>query len=105
MAVGSVVDGRSSKPVSIVTQDGGDHWQLSPLEEQPISIFFLDDSQGWMVTEKGLWHTNEGGKDWRKVSKPPQQPLRVYFTDANNGWAACVKKTVAVTHDGGRKWE
>jgi photosystem II stability/assembly factor-like uncharacterized protein len=105
MAVGSIADGRSNKPVSIVTQDGGEHWQVSPLEEQPISIFFLDDSQGWMVTEKGLWHTSEGGKDWRKISKPPQQALRVYFTDSNNGWAACVKKTVAVTHDGGRKWE
>ena len=31
--------------------------------------------------------------------------MRVYFADENNGWAACNKKTVLVTHDGGRKWE
>src|SRR5580765_3497252 len=79
MAVGSLVEGKGGKPVSVVTQDGGEHWQLTPLEESPISIFFLDDSQGWMVTEKGLWHTNEGGKDWKKLPKPPAQPLRVYF--------------------------
>jgi photosystem II stability/assembly factor-like uncharacterized protein len=105
MAVGSVVDGRSSKPVSVVTQDGGEHWQLSPIDENPISLFFLDESQGWMVTEKGLWHTDEGGKDWRKLPKLPAQPVRVHFVDANNGWAACAKKTVLVTHDGGRKWD
>jgi len=70
-----------------------------------MSLFFLDDSQGWMVTEKGLWHTSEGGRDWRKLPKPPVQVLRVYFLDADNGWAACAKKTVLATHDGGRKWE
>ena len=54
---------------------------------------------------KGIWKTNEAGKDWKKLPKPPSQPLRVYFADENNGWAACTKKTVLATHDGGRKWE
>jgi photosystem II stability/assembly factor-like uncharacterized protein len=105
MAVGNVIEGKSNKAVSVVSQDGGEHWQLAPIEENPISLFFLDDSEGWMVTEKGLWHTSEGGKDWRKLPKPPAQPIRVYFADSNNGWAACLKKTVLVTRDGGRKWE
>jgi photosystem II stability/assembly factor-like uncharacterized protein len=105
MAVGSVVEGKGGKPVSVTTPDGGEHWQLFPVDENPISLFFLDDSQGWMVTEKGLWHTSEGGKDWRKLPKLPAQPVRVYFADAENGWAACLKKTVLVTHDGGRKWD
>jgi hypothetical protein len=105
VALASIFEGKSAKPLLVSTSDGGEHWQTSPIEERPVSLFFLDDSQGWLVTEKGLWHTNEGGKDWRKLSKPPVQPLRVHFADANNGWAACVKKTVLVTHDGGRKWE
>ena len=58
-----------------------------------------------MVTEKGLWKTDESGKDWKKLPKPPATPLRVYFANENDGWAACNKKTVLVTHDGGRKWE
>src|SRR4051794_29057850 len=37
MAVGSVMEGRGTKAVSLTTQDGGEHWQLSPLEEQPVS--------------------------------------------------------------------
>jgi hypothetical protein len=105
IAVGSVVEGKSNKPVSVMSVDGGEHWKLTPLQERPFSIFFLDESQGWMATEKGLWHTSEGGKDWRKLPKPPAQPLRLYFADANHGWAACTKKTVLVTQDGGRNWE
>jgi hypothetical protein len=58
-----------------------------------------------MVTEKGIWKTDESGKDWKKLPKPPAAALRVYFADENNGWAACTKKTVLVTHDGGHKWE
>ena len=58
-----------------------------------------------MVTEKGIWKTDESGKDWKKLPKPPAPRLRVYFADENNGWAACNKKAVLVTHDGGHKWE
>jgi len=105
MAVGSVVEGKGRKPMSVTTQDGGAHWQVAPLEENPISLFFLNDSLGWMVTEKGLWRTNEFGRDWHKLPHPPAQPIRVYFVDGDNGWAACMKKSVLVTHDGGKKWE
>src|SRR5689334_17814065 len=105
MAVGVIVDGKSRKPVAVVTLDGGAHWQLSNLEENPVSLFFLNDSLGWMVTEKGIWRTNEFGKDWHKLPHPPSQPIRVYFTDPENGWAAGLKKSVFVTHDGGKKWE
>ena len=105
IAIGDIVDGKGRKGVSIVTQDAGAHWQLVPVEENPVSIFFLNDSLGWMVTEKGLWQTNEGGKDWHKLPRLPAQPIHVFFTDENTGWAAGTKKSVFVTHDGGRKWE
>jgi hypothetical protein len=105
IAVGNIQDGKSRKPVSVVTQDAGAHWQVVPLEENPASLFFLNDSLGWMVTEKGLWKTTESGKDWHKQPRLPAQPIRVFFTDENNGWAACTKKSVLVTHDGGKKWE
>lgn len=106
IAVGSVLEGKGGrKPVAVVTQDGGAHWQLSSLEENPVSLFFLNDTLGWMVTEKGLWRTDEFGKDWHKLPRLPVQPIRVYFADENNGWAAGAKKSVLVTHDGGRKWD
>ena len=76
----------------------------APLEDEPLSLFFLNDSVGWMVTEKGIWRTNEAGRDWRKLGKPPAPALRVFFWDENHGIAACVKKTVLETNDGGKKW-
>jgi hypothetical protein len=105
IAIGEIVEGRSRKGVAVVTSDSGAHWNVVKLEENPVSLFFLNDSLGWMVTEKGLWKTNEAGKDWQKLPKMPNQPWRVYFADENNGWAACTKKTILATHDGGRKWE
>jgi len=106
-AIGTIVDerGGSRKPVAVSTSDGGAHWEMTKLDEHPVSLFFLNESLGWMVTEKGIWRTNEGGRDWKKLPKPPTAALRVYFVDENNGWAACVKKTVLATHDGGNKWE
>jgi hypothetical protein len=95
IAIGEIVEGRNRKGVAVVTSDGGAHWNVVKLEENPISLFFLNDSLGWMVTEKGLWKTNEAGKDWQKLPKLPNQPWRVYFADENNGWAACTKKTGA----------
>ncbi len=106
VAIGSIQDRKGRrKPVAVVTSDGGAHWAIGKLEEIPVSLFFLNDSLGWMVTEKGIWKTAEAGKDWQKLPKLPASAWRVYFADENNGWAACNKKTVLVTHDGGRKWQ
>ena len=105
IAVGTIEQAKSRKPVAVTTRDGGAHWNLTRLEENPISLFFLNDSVGWMVTEKGLWKTMEAGKEWSKLPKVPGSVWRVYFADENNGWAACARKAVLATHDGGRKWE
>ena len=104
IAVGVIREGSRRKPTSLITNDGGVTWTLSPVDDEPISLFFLNDSLGWMVTEKGLWRTTEAGRDWKKVSKPPARALRVYFWDENHGIAACLKKSVLETFDGGHKW-
>ncbi|MEO8596120.1 MAG: hypothetical protein ABI759_22565 [Candidatus Solibacter sp.] len=107
IAIGTIQDDRggSRKNVAVVTSDGGEHWEITKVDEQPETLFFLNDTLGWMVTEKGLWHTEEAGKEWKKLPKPPVPVVRVFFVDENTGWAACLKKTVLVTHDGGHKWE
>lgn len=104
VAVGVITEGNSRKPVALVTSDGGAHWQATPLKEEPFSLFFLNDSVGWMVTEKGIWRTSESGKSWIKQPKAPAAALRVYFADENTGWAACTNRTVLETHDGGLHW-
>lgn len=104
IAVGYISVGKREEPTSVVTSDGGDHWQLLPLKETPISLFFLDDTIGWMVTAKGLWQTTEAGKNWIKLPKVPGEILRVCFTSRKDGFAVGVKKLVLMTHDGGQSW-
>lgn len=105
VAVGIIQEGSRTRPVAVVTSDGGAHWQLVPLKENPVSLFFLNENLGWMVTEKGVWQTTETGNDWRKLPKVPAPVFRVHFADERNGWAAGAKKTVLETHDGGQHWE
>src|SRR5690349_21001030 len=70
--------GKKNRPTILMTRDGGSHWELKPLEEQPRSIFFLNESRGWMVTDNNIWTTEEGGLAWRKLSaqKKPDAKLR-----------------------------
>jgi photosystem II stability/assembly factor-like uncharacterized protein len=106
VAVGFIEEnGKNRKSVALVTSDGGEHWQLVDLQEQPVSLFFLNETLGWMVTAKGgLWETNEAGRNWRKLPKPASEIVRVAFTSETDGWAIGGKKKVLETHDGGKRW-
>jgi hypothetical protein len=104
VAVGYIEEGRRRKPISLVTADGGTRWALVPLKEAPISLFFLNENAGWMVTDEGLWETREAGRSWRKLPSARYPLLRVLFTDEKHGWAACARKVVLETADGGRHW-
>ena len=69
VAAGFLVDPKGKiKPTSLMTDDGGVHWSLSPLKEVPISLFFQSESRGWMVGDKSIWQTEDGGRTWRKLS-------------------------------------
>jgi len=104
VAVGVITEARRQDPVSYVTSDGGAHWSSMPLKELPLSLFFLNENVGWLVTAKGLWQTAEAGKSWQKLPTPHGQILRVCFVDEKNGWAVGPKKTILETHDGGQHW-
>ncbi len=105
VAVGSILEGRSRRPTAVVTADGGAHWQTVNLKEPPVSLCFLNETLGWMVTTKGLWQTTESGKSWRKVDGLPSEVIRVYFSDEKNGYAVGAKKKAFETHDGGAHWK
>ncbi len=105
LAVGYIAEGKHETPTQLLTTDGGEHWALSPLKEMPVSIFFLDDRIGWMVTTKGLWRTNEAGRNWTKLPKVPGDILRVCFRNEKDGVAVGIKKLVLETHDSGETWK
>jgi hypothetical protein len=87
----------------VVTSDGGLHWSQYEVKERPTSLFFLNDSQGWMVTDRGLWSTLEGGRAWIKVQSR-KGILQAWFLDANHGYIAGLKGLVQETTDGGKTW-
>ncbi len=72
IAVGFIEDQlgqRQPRNISLVTADGGKTWAEVKLNDTPYSLFFLDDSTGWMVTEDGIWKTEESGRTWKRISK------------------------------------
>jgi len=119
IAVGTIyeeVSGKKTQYTAMLTSDGGEHWAFEPLKEHPRSIFFLNDSMVWMVTDNSIWFTEESGRGWKKISdqKKPDKKLgpapqgglilRVWFLDAKHGYAIGYQKTVLETLDGGRTW-
>src|SRR5579862_4156348 len=89
--------------VVVLTSDGGKQWSVVDVKEHPLSLFFLNDSRGWMVTDHGFWSTDESGRTWTKL-ETPKGAVRVHFLDASHGYAIGFPKLVYETTDGGKKW-
>jgi hypothetical protein len=87
----------------VETNDGGETWQLTPWKDIPVSLFFLNDSLGWIAGESGVWFTEEGGRSWRRL-KSIKNIVRLHFLDAQNGFAAGGRKQFLRTKDGGKTW-
>jgi Uncharacterized protein related to plant photosystem II stability/assembly factor len=104
VAVGYLIEkGSGPKGTAVVTSDGGKHWSYVPTKEVGRSLFFLNDTAGWMVTDRGIWFTDESGRSWRRILK--QQGLnRVLFTTPERGWAVGSPKLLLSTKDGGKTW-
>jgi hypothetical protein len=92
------------RPLVMLTIDGGANWTDITVKEIGLSLFFLDDSTGWMVTEKGIWTTSESGRTWTKLKNAPASMSRVWFLDRQHGFAAGLEKRVFETKDGGDTW-
>ena len=103
VASGILVEGKRDKGVVATTSDGGANWQLEDVKDHPVSLFFLNESLGWMVTDRGIYQTEESGHGWKKI-KDQKQLERVYFATEQHGWAVGAPKVFLETNDGGRKW-
>jgi photosystem II stability/assembly factor-like uncharacterized protein len=90
-------------PWSVITRDGGEHWTSRKPSESPMSLFFLNDTTGWMVTARGLWNTRDAGETWKKI-KSGQGCLRVFFADPLHGWLVGSGRVFEETSDGGTRW-
>ena len=103
VAIGVLNEKGKQRGVSVTTNDGGASWQVNPLQELPVSQFFLNESLGWMVTDGGVWRTQEAGRDWRKI-KSAKWMNEVQFFDENHGFLTGRRKQILETLDGGKNW-
>lgn len=105
VAVGAIEDRKGrSRGTLVSTSDGGQNWSLADVSEQPISLFFLDASLGWMATDRGVWSSNDGGRTWKKLEGLRKGILEVYFLSPLHGYAIGFPKAVYETANGGKTW-
>jgi len=103
VAAGYLLERGRLRPRVLLTRDGGRNWQLVETREAPVALFFLDEKLGWMVTERGLWRTGDGGFTWSKLTGL-KGLLRVHFLDSRRGFAVGIRKSAFETTDGGQTW-
>ena len=102
----------STKSGFFHTSDGGLNWarvQTRLPEELFYSIFFLDESNGWVVGRSGrMAKTSDGGVTWTRITRDMVRVefvMRdIYFIDRDHGWAAGEKGMILYTDDGGDNW-
>jgi len=103
VALGALTQNRKTRSVLLLSSDGGAKWTQQPLAEFAHALFFLNDSLGWMATDKGVWQTQEAGRHWIKLAGI--RGFRdLHFADEKRGWAVGVPKLFQQTVDGGRHW-
>lgn len=105
MAVGQKLDrDRRPKPVALMTSDGGATWTIEPLADPVLSMSFINDTTGWMLTSDDLLRTDEAGRGWRKTKQRPKDAVRIFFADEKLGLAVGIKRAAWITRDGGDSW-
>jgi len=105
IACGYATDHRNKqRPLVLLTIDGGAHWTETAVHETGLSLFFLDDTTGWMVTATGVWQTSEAGRNWTRKVKAPGGLTRVWFLDRRRGYGIGSERRIFETIDGGDSW-
>jgi photosystem II stability/assembly factor-like uncharacterized protein len=80
--------------------DGGKTW-VSKSNIGGLSVFFIDQNDGWVVGDNGILKSTDGGENW--ILKSSLTASYVRFYNANIGM--CVGgASVLVSTDGGENW-
>jgi photosystem II stability/assembly factor-like uncharacterized protein len=100
----------------IFTTDGGLNWDIqnSNVSSDIISLFFLNDSLGWALTQDVLTfpyrtkilNTTDGGSNWLISEYPDENILfnTIYFIDSLTGFLGGSPVSIVRTIDGGLEW-
>jgi photosystem II stability/assembly factor-like uncharacterized protein len=76
---------------------------MSKLPKGPRTVFVLDKTHAWLVTEGGIHFSNDFGRRWDRISKL-KNVARVAFLDPQRGFAVGAPKKIWQTTNGGKDW-
>lgn len=88
------------------TTDGGKTWVFtSNTFTKPITIFFVNENYGWVVSNTGgLSKTTDGGITWTSQTTGSSDKIAsAFFVDTLRGWLIGSTQLLKTT-DGGRTW-
>jgi len=92
-----------------ISRDGGSNWTEQPSNTHLDlnSIFFIDESTGWIAGDSGLvLYTDDGGESWLVQQTPTHASLNsIIFLDQQNGFAAGSAGTLLKTSNSGYTWQ
>ena len=92
-ASGVLQEGKRDQGVVATTADSGANWSLEEVKEHPVSLFFLNENKGWMVTDRGIWESADTGSTLEEDSRTerartgllPQREPRLCRWSAQSG--------------------
>lgn len=103
LAIGVLSSDKRDRGVVLLTSDAGANWSTVSIDDIPVSLYCLDETACWLVGEKGIWFSEESGREWKKI-RSESNLRRVWFTSRLRGFATGTEKKLIETRDGGKSW-
>ncbi len=93
-------------PAPLDVRAAGWYLQDSGVSAHLDSVYFIDESIGWMTGDNGtLRKTTNGGDSWSALTSGTSVALAgVFFLDVNTGWVVGDGGTILKSTDGGVSW-
>ncbi len=98
------------KAVMVHSTNDGHDWSTTQTDSirKMTSIYFVDDSTGWIGCDKGkVLHTTDGGLNWQQQNTGLNRSISQFqFVDRKNGWGKIGEiSSIVHTTDGGATWK
>ena len=90
------------------TMDGGKTWSKAQIDisAQLAEVYFLNETHGWAIGEKGMIAATSNGKDWEVQTSKVDNGLKgIYFVNTDVGYVVGASDTILSTKNGGRSWK
>jgi photosystem II stability/assembly factor-like uncharacterized protein len=90
---------------TVRTTDGGTTWEYTSIGvSHLIDVVFLDDRQGFIAGERGVFITTDGGASWLNPELDVSDLMAIQATGERTLWVAGESRVLMRSVDGGTTW-